>query len=560
MLSTVLLNALSFLPQGGIGTSSAPIVINEFNYDDSSTDTLEYVEVYNRTSGPVDISGWSLVGDDSNGVNFTEVFPAGTILAAGDYLVVGDASVPNVDIIRASGFLQNSNESITVFDATGTTIIDTLIYEANLGIFNPALVEGEGIWGNFTLSETNPTSWSRLRDGFDTDNNGHDFRIQPWSPGTSNDLPAVGSNVQTFDGLTIGDDLADWQGSFVDPRVIDPALVDGNNPTGIAPSPQGGLCVVAWDAAGGGNHTMQLADPGVETFAEAYVYIESAPLAAGELEMWSFGFGTSGTYYNFPDPTSSLGFTANGDTGLVWTYVRTDVGATMYFMDRNDGGQGPNPITGAVTVGSVPITSGVNDGWQRILVKISGGTSGEGRFGGSFGVADGTHFTATVARTDRALYASYREGVTGTVGARPFTMDFLVSEIYGAAQANAYGAGCDGLTLTSTGLPSLGNATFALDVNNVSIPVAIVGFGSLVVDPGVDLTLIGMAGCFGYTNLDIGLFSTAPVASGTGSFALPVPSSIALVGSKMSSQGIALSATTALGIAASNGMELVFGF
>lgn len=559
MLSTVLLNALSLLPQGGMGTSTAPVVINEFSYDDSSTDDLEFVELFNRTSSAVDISGWSLVGDDSNGVNFTEVFPPGTFIAAGGYFVLGDTLVPNIDIQRSSGFLQNSNESITLFDTNGTTIIDTLIYEANKGVFNPALAEGEGIWANQTMIEGINTTWSRLRDGFDSDNNGNDFRLQPWSPGASNNLASSIPNLETFDGLTIGDDLGGWQGSFVNPHVIDPTILDSNNPSSIAPSPQGGLAVTMWDSAGGGNHAMQLSDPGVENIAEAYVYIDATPLAAGELEMWSFGFGTSGTFYNFPDPTGALGFTANGDTGLVWTYVRDDQGANIYLLDRNDGGMGANAISGLVTIGSVPITAGVNDGWQRILVRISG-TNGEGRFGGNFGAPDGTHFTATVDRVDRGLFVGYREGVSGTLGARPFTFDFLFSESYGSAQANAYGTGCDNLTLTSTGVPGLGNATFALNVNNASIPLAFVGFGSAVVNPGVDLTPVGMAGCFAYTNLDIGLFATGAVVGGTGTFVLPVPVNTALVGSTMSTQGVALSAATVLQLAASNGMELVFGF
>ncbi|MFT4511991.1 MAG: hypothetical protein ACI89X_000679 [Planctomycetota bacterium] len=559
MLSTVLLNTLAFLPQGGQGSSTAPVVINEFSYDDSSTDDHEYIELFNRSGAAVDVSGWSLVGDDSNGVNFTEVFPAGTIIAAGDYLVLGDTLVPNIDIFRASGFLQNSNESITLFDATGTGIVDTLIYEANKGVFNPALAEGEGIWGNFTLIEGLETSWSRLRDGYDTNNNGNDFRVQPWSPGTSNTLPLLSQTFDVFDGQTVGNDILDWQGSFVSPKIIDPALVDTNNPSVIPASPQGGLAAVLWDSSGGGDHAMQLSNPATDVNAEAYVYIDATPLVTGELEMWSFGYGTSGTFYNLPDPTTLLGFAANGDTGFVWTYVRDDSGGTIYLMDRNDGGMGASALSGPIVVGSIPIVAGVNDGWQRILLNING-TSAEGRFGGSFGAPDGTLFSATIASAERALYIGYREQVLGTLGARPFTFDFLLTTASGAAEAISYGTGCDGLTLTTTGVPAVDNAAFSLEVNNLTIPAAFVGFGTIAVNPGVDLTAVGMAGCFGYTNLNIGLFATGAVASGTGSFALPIPNSLVLIGSRFSSQGIALSAATTLGVASSNGVEIVIGY
>ena len=90
MLCTSLFTLAAALPQGGQGSSAAPVVINEFVYDDSGADEFEFVEIYNRSSTPVDLSNWTLVGDDSNGVNFTETFPAGTILNPGDFLVVGD--------------------------------------------------------------------------------------------------------------------------------------------------------------------------------------------------------------------------------------------------------------------------------------------------------------------------------------------------------------------------------------------------------------------------------------------------------------------------------------
>ena len=53
----------------------------------------EETKAADRSSTPVDLSNWTLVGDDSNGVNFTETFPAGTILNPGDFLVVGDGKL-----------------------------------------------------------------------------------------------------------------------------------------------------------------------------------------------------------------------------------------------------------------------------------------------------------------------------------------------------------------------------------------------------------------------------------------------------------------------------------
>src|SRR5690606_38291783 len=98
-------------------------------------------------------------------------------------------------------------------------------------------------------------------------------------------------------------------------------------------------------------------------------------------------------------------------------------------------------------------------------------------------------------------------------------------------------------------------------LNNVpSIsPVAFAAFGSLSFNPGVDLTSIGMAGCFGYTNLNLGLYASGPVVGGTSTFALPIPSNPALAGTTIYAQGASLSALTVLGIASSNGLDLVVG-
>ncbi|MFO0393783.1 MAG: hypothetical protein ACK548_18205, partial [Planctomycetota bacterium] len=69
----------------------------------------------------------------------------------------------------------------------------------------------------------------------------------------------------------------------------------------------------------------------------------------------------------------------------------------------------------------------------------------------------------------------------------------------------------------ANGLPTINNAAFALDVLNVPVGTAFVGFGTAVVWPGIDLPTIGMGGCFAHTNLDLGLFTAAAVAAVAGS-------------------------------------------
>jgi hypothetical protein len=130
-----------------------------------------------------------------------------------------------------------------------------------------------------------------------------------------------------------------------------------------------------------------------------------------------------------------------------------------------------------------------------------------------------------------------------------------------AANVLTYGTGCDGLTLTSNS-PSIGNLTFALDVGNVPVvsPLAFVAFGTTVVNPGIDLTAIGMAGCFSYTSFDLGLFAGGPTIGGVSSFPFPLPNDPLLAGASFATQGVSLSLATALNLAASNGLQFVVGF
>lgn len=142
-----------------------------------------------------------------------------------------------------------------------------------------------------------------------------------------------------------------------------------------------------------------------------------------------------------------------------------------------------------------------------------------------------------------------------------YTYTLLGAPASCAATAN-YGAGCDSLALTGIGLPSLGNSNFTLRTMNVPsvLPVSFVGFGTTVINPGVPLAVIGMAGCSGYTDMNIGLFTGGPVASGVSDFVLAIPSIPSIAGTVLSSQALSLSTLTALGIASSNGTSLTIGY
>lgn len=122
-----------------------------------------------------------------------------------------------------------------------------------------------------------------------------------------------------------------------------------------------------------------------------------------------------------------------------------------------------------------------------------------------------------------------------------------------------YGTGCQGIVLAGNGAPTVGNLGFQLVVSNLpgAQPLALLGVGSVVVNPGLSLAGIGMAGCQAYTNLDIGLFGPGVGAAGAVTFPFPIPASPSLNGLTLSTQGVGFSNFTALGLSATNGVRVV---
>jgi hypothetical protein len=109
---------------------STAIVINEIMFDPPAAAFFppgtpragKWIELRNRSGGAVDLSGWAL----ANGVDFS--FPAGTVLAAGGYLVVAESpsaviaahGLPAAQVLGPwSGNLSGGGERLVLNDALG---------------------------------------------------------------------------------------------------------------------------------------------------------------------------------------------------------------------------------------------------------------------------------------------------------------------------------------------------------------------------------------------------------------------------------------------------------
>ncbi len=137
------------------------MVITEINYNppESGTDTLEFIEIYNNDSTPVNLGGLTF----TQGVNYT--FPAVT-LNAGDYFVVAkdSAIVNNFFNISAyqwtSGGLSNGGEDICIETANGDTV-DYVDYDDNSPW--PTSPDGNGpslTFCNLSLDNNNGANWT----------------------------------------------------------------------------------------------------------------------------------------------------------------------------------------------------------------------------------------------------------------------------------------------------------------------------------------------------------------------------------------------------------------
>jgi hypothetical protein len=169
------------------------------------------------------------------------------------------------------------------------------------------------------------------------------------------------------------------------------------------------------------------------------------------------------------------------------------------------------------------------------------------------------------ARAESAMaYDSARgnEVMFGGIPSGPgFLSDTWEYALSYSASAVEFGSGCPAaqpLALNSN-LPMLG-AAWQLTASSVdpASPFCWFWFGETVVSPGVDLTFIGAAGCFAYTNANLGAF-LAPVASGSSTYTVSVPISPALLAYALAVQASAGSSSTAVGLVTSNGLTGVIG-
>jgi signal peptidase I len=142
MMIRWLMSTLGVMCAAGLALAQPRVVINEFAYDDTGDDNLEFIELYNAEQEPVNISGWivdcgdQLTGD--NNLDFT--IPPGTILQPGQYYVIGTPAlntrcggcVNQIFDPGSAGRIENDNEWIAlIIPGEPRVVVDAVVYEAN---------------------------------------------------------------------------------------------------------------------------------------------------------------------------------------------------------------------------------------------------------------------------------------------------------------------------------------------------------------------------------------------------------------------------------------------
>ncbi|MGH2734900.1 MAG: lamin tail domain-containing protein, partial [Actinomycetota bacterium] len=237
--------ALPWVGSVPAAAASSTLVVNEIDYDQASTDTAEFVELKNVSSGPIDLDAYSVELVNGNGtLVYQTIDLPGVSLASGDYFVIcgSTATVAECDLDAApdSNLVQNGSPDAVAIKLAGA-IVDTVSYEGDTGA---PYTEGSGA-GLDDDPDQADLGISRFPDGTDTDQNNADLSARCITPGAANSSASTGCEPVEAGSLVVNEidyDQPSTDGAEfleiknagnaavdLDPYIVD--LVNGNGTT-----------------------------------------------------------------------------------------------------------------------------------------------------------------------------------------------------------------------------------------------------------------------------------------------------------------------------------------
>jgi len=182
----------------------APLVINEIDYDQVSTDTMEFIEIFNPTDSHVDLANYvvelfngaytpAVVYETYDLSSLPSLGPGGYLVIAAPILVAQvPASALFLPMPSLTNNIQNGPDGVRIAASDGTTV-DSLSYEGAISLAESPLTVGlfpltEG--SALTIADTGDGSLSRCPNGQDSDSNFTDFSVSAiTTPGALNSCP-----------------------------------------------------------------------------------------------------------------------------------------------------------------------------------------------------------------------------------------------------------------------------------------------------------------------------------------------------------------------------------
>lgn len=173
------------------------LLINEVDYDQPGTDTMEFIEIFNPSAVTVDLSQVAVVlVNGSNSTEYNRIALSG-MLSPGGYAVVANVGVSvapgALSFVVPDSSIQNGGpDGLALIDVVNNSLIDALSYEGSItaaviiGFASPvSLVEGNPT----TAEDIGTLSIIRSPNGSDTGDDATDFvpSANP-TPGDANQL------------------------------------------------------------------------------------------------------------------------------------------------------------------------------------------------------------------------------------------------------------------------------------------------------------------------------------------------------------------------------------
>ena len=186
----------------------ASVIINEVDSDQLSTDTAEFIELFDGGTGNTPLDGLVVVFyNGSTDLSYAAFDLDGFATDASGYFTLGNAAVPGVDRIFTNNILQNGPDAVALFSASAsdfpngtaitlTGLVDALVYSNTVGIDAEllALLNAGQLQINENGSGTSSSvSMQRLPNGTGGGRNTSSYGLQAPSPDGPNLGPTAAS-------------------------------------------------------------------------------------------------------------------------------------------------------------------------------------------------------------------------------------------------------------------------------------------------------------------------------------------------------------------------------